>query len=492
MENKKPVIGQYILDTLTMGMYNNPLMVLREYIQNSADSIDVFANEKKTANCPAKIEVQIDLAAANISIYDTGAGIPQRLAYSTLHDLGRSSKNNSFNRGFRGIGRLGGLGYCNELVFSTKAVGERVVSVSKWDCGKLSRALADKGATQDITGLISEVSDFNHEAYSGPVGDHFFKVEMKGLHARRNPLLDIPLVSSYLSQTAPVPYNSECFSYSTEISEHLQEKVPGYNTYDIFVNGGKISKPYADLVAIGGHSTDTLRGIKYFDLKENGQLLAFGWIGETSLFGAISPQTNFDGIRLRSGNIAVGDKNLLGDFFRERRFNAYLLGEIHVVNPGLVLNSRRDDFEDNHFKDKFYEVFLQEIGIPHSSEIRAASNMRAKNNSIKRNDAILRTVKKIISEGYISKMQQAKIVDDLKGQFKIQNKQLLSQLTDPRGTLKEIMSAKHFLDLPNKNLKNVKNKEFLKKIFDVVYSKSSNKTEAETIIKGILRESLIN
>jgi len=54
---------------------------------------------------------------------------------------------------------------------------------------------------------------------------------------------------------------------------------------------------------------------------------------------------------------------------------------------------------------------------------------------------------------------------------------------------KEIMSAKHFLDVPNKNLKHIKNKEFLKKIFDVVYSKSSNKTDAETIIKGILRES---
>jgi len=261
---KKPIIGQYILDTLTMGMYNNPLMVLREYIQNSADSIDGFKNYRLSANYAAKIEVTIDLASANVSVYDTGAGIPQRHAYSTLHDLGRSAKSNLLNRGFRGIGRLGGLGYCSELVFSTKAIGEKIVSVSKWDCGRLSRALADKTATQDITGLISEVSDFTQETYDGASGDHFFKVEMKGLHARRNPLLDIPLVSSYLSQTAPVPYNTELFSYADEINQRLKKEVPGYSTYDVFVNGAKISKPYTDLIQIGGHSTDTLSGSKIF------------------------------------------------------------------------------------------------------------------------------------------------------------------------------------------------------------------------------------
>ena len=33
--------GMYLLETLTAGMYNDPLAIYREYIQNAADSIDI-------------------------------------------------------------------------------------------------------------------------------------------------------------------------------------------------------------------------------------------------------------------------------------------------------------------------------------------------------------------------------------------------------------------------------------------------------------------
>jgi len=39
---KKPLIGKFLLNSISIGMYNDPLMVLREYIQNSVDSIDIF------------------------------------------------------------------------------------------------------------------------------------------------------------------------------------------------------------------------------------------------------------------------------------------------------------------------------------------------------------------------------------------------------------------------------------------------------------------
>ena len=34
------VIGKHALESLTTGMYSDPLVVFREYIQNSADAID--------------------------------------------------------------------------------------------------------------------------------------------------------------------------------------------------------------------------------------------------------------------------------------------------------------------------------------------------------------------------------------------------------------------------------------------------------------------
>ena len=33
--------GMYLLETLTSGMYNEPLTIYREYIQNAVDSIDI-------------------------------------------------------------------------------------------------------------------------------------------------------------------------------------------------------------------------------------------------------------------------------------------------------------------------------------------------------------------------------------------------------------------------------------------------------------------
>ncbi len=44
---KKLIIGKHILDTLSIGMYNNPLMLFREYIQNSVDSIDQLNKSRK-------------------------------------------------------------------------------------------------------------------------------------------------------------------------------------------------------------------------------------------------------------------------------------------------------------------------------------------------------------------------------------------------------------------------------------------------------------
>ena len=39
--NEKIIIGKHTLESLTSGMYSDPYVVFREYIQNSVDSIDM-------------------------------------------------------------------------------------------------------------------------------------------------------------------------------------------------------------------------------------------------------------------------------------------------------------------------------------------------------------------------------------------------------------------------------------------------------------------
>lgn len=35
-----PIFGKNVLETLSEGMYDNPLFLFREYVQNAADAID--------------------------------------------------------------------------------------------------------------------------------------------------------------------------------------------------------------------------------------------------------------------------------------------------------------------------------------------------------------------------------------------------------------------------------------------------------------------
>ena len=72
---------------------------------------------------------------------------------------------------------------------------------------------------------------------------------------------------------------------------------------------------------------------------------AIGWIAHTSYLGAIPKDLGVRGIRLREGNIQIGEENALDNLFREERFNRWCVGEIHVVDARLLPNGRRDYFE---------------------------------------------------------------------------------------------------------------------------------------------------
>lgn len=71
-----------------------------------------------------RIDILVDKAAPSITIRDNGAEIEKSKAQATLLNIGSSSKRHSKNRGFRGIGRLGGMSYCNTIIFTTSAENE--------------------------------------------------------------------------------------------------------------------------------------------------------------------------------------------------------------------------------------------------------------------------------------------------------------------------------------------------------------------------------
>ena len=150
----KASIGRQILDIITSGMYNNPMMVLREYIQNAADSIDELCSRRNFNSDNCFIIVEVNGRDRTISVLDNGTGIPRECVEQRLGNLGFSSKERAYRRGFRGIGRLGGIGYCDLLRFETRSNSREPVSVVEWDSRNLQSIAQDKGKRRTLTNTI--------------------------------------------------------------------------------------------------------------------------------------------------------------------------------------------------------------------------------------------------------------------------------------------------------------------------------------------------
>src|SRR4051794_12239074 len=127
------IVGKDILEVLSSAMYVDPLAIYREYIQNSADAIDEACRIGLLGQqTPGDVEIEIDLEKRSVIVRDNGTGIPTGEFETRMTSFGSSAKRGSNARGFRGVGRLSGLAYCQELVFRSRAAGDALVSELRW------------------------------------------------------------------------------------------------------------------------------------------------------------------------------------------------------------------------------------------------------------------------------------------------------------------------------------------------------------------------
>ena len=160
----EPIAGKFLLEILTKGMYSNPMHVYREYIQNSSDSIEK-AIEAGVLKAPeAEIHIFIDDKERNIVIRDNGLGIPLDIAKIKLMNVGASDKDGVTERGFRGIGRLGGLAYAEKVQFITSAAGDSAKTVMTCDCVRMQQLLQkSNNETSDIMETFKAIKSFKKQ-----------------------------------------------------------------------------------------------------------------------------------------------------------------------------------------------------------------------------------------------------------------------------------------------------------------------------------------
>ena len=192
------VIGKHALESLTTGMYSDPLVVFREYIQNSADAIDEALLKGILKNFESRIEVQLSPVEETVIIRDNGIGISYIDAEKTLISVGNSKKIQGTARGFRGIGRLAALSYCGKLVFETSYPGEKRGTRLTIDASILSNRLAQE-ENEDVSAEEVLRGVYSIEYYQEQEHSHYLNVIMKEVDADSE-LNKYEVVYDYLAQ----------------------------------------------------------------------------------------------------------------------------------------------------------------------------------------------------------------------------------------------------------------------------------------------------
>lgn len=372
------IIGKYTLESLTNGMYANPFDLLREYVQNAVDSIDSYVEADSTHLESNRILIEIDTKQGYLKIEDNGTGIPVSSAYKTLLDIGNSQKDLKKSRGFRGIGRLSGLGYCDKLIFTTSFTGESEKSIVTFDSKKLKELLIPGRSNEEtLEEVLMQVVSYAKAPDKGKL--HYFKVEMFGV-AQGSGLLDAHRIKDYIIQHMPLPYSKD-FRFGEIITSKvkaLDYSIPSYQV-DLCIDGTSepLYKPYSDILVSDRvkHTEERIQDVVIIPFHREGNVSAILWFAQTSFNGTVlDAQTK--GIRVRKGNVLVGDNFTMSKFFKEERFNGWLVGELFVLDVDVIPNSRRDDFEQNYAYDALIEQIKEWAGQV-SKDIRKASYQRS-------------------------------------------------------------------------------------------------------------------
>lgn len=358
-----PVIGKDVIESLTLGMYDDSRFIYREYIQNSADQIDKAIKQKLLNDSEGEIHILIDPDHKQIVFEDNATGIKQNEVLPILQNIAQSTKQRGVDKGFRGIGRLGGLAYCQKLVFETSFLGEATKSIVTWDAGKLKSILNNRKIKEEAVSVIQEVTTYKVEEEK--IESHYFKVFLYEVHDEG--LLNKSDIEEYLSMVAPLPYATK-FIYKTKIQEELNKYNIGLDQYKIFLNTEQLFKGYSTYIKKDEtHAPyDQIIDIIYFSsYAKDGQLLFWGWHSISEKNQSLNQVNYMRGFRLRKSNIQVGDEYTLLKLQRDRRFHFYFFGEIFGMHPDLIPNSRRDYFIENEvcieFENQLRNYFYNDI-----------------------------------------------------------------------------------------------------------------------------------
>lgn len=252
-------VGAGILNIITESLYDNPIVVFREYVQNSIDSI--LKNEINREKC----EIKIWLDNATLFFLDNGMGIEKSKFKDKMIDIGASSKKKQNNLGYKGIGRLSGVPYCNKLIFvniidyAQKIVQTYTIDSVKYEEIKNNESYVSLsfGELMDLIGRYSESAIIDSldlfseiQKYDDllQVNNSGFLVVINGITTVLNNIINDDDFIQQLGWLLPVNFSDDLYESETrelfeEITDMDDNGVIPAQYCNIYYNEQKIYRP---------------------------------------------------------------------------------------------------------------------------------------------------------------------------------------------------------------------------------------------------------
>ena len=339
IQNTPALSGAGLLGLVTTGMYDDPLSMYREYIQNAADAVAGSGLPGR-----ARVDIAIDVTERRIRIRDNGPGLSREEARERLLPIGRSDKRLGIDRGFRGVGRLAGLAFAKTVSFTTRAHEDQEVTRITWHSDRLPELTSTESELEEVILDCVDIETLPGSDYP----EHFFEVGV-GDVARHSAglLLNRDAVREYVGEVCPVPMSSE-FPFADRV-EGLFCGTEAPLTLEVLLEGDPdpVERPYGESIRLSANKEDEFTEFQVVQISSvdgNGEAVV-GWIAHSSYLGAIPKEQRVRGIRARVGNIQIGGEAVFDDLFTEERFNRWCVGELHILDSRIIPNARRDYFE---------------------------------------------------------------------------------------------------------------------------------------------------
>jgi len=381
----EPSISFRLLETLTTALYEDPIILFREYVQNSLDAYNnEVNNDKAKAMNNFSVNIKIDKDNFNIEVIDNGYGIKKEDFLFKMRLIGESEKRRLEDQiGFRGIGRLSAMPLCRQLVFENKPPGMNKRLIFTWD-GEKFNDLLDKG--EDIDATLDQITSHSSEDYKGDIDDHYFKVKINGYQEEIKDLLKSETFQDRLCTLLPLRYSPE-FTKQNQIKKKYHDFM-GHSldkfACSVKLDNQELYKPYTDKDILA--SDIVFWDLIYPSMEKNAPPEKIGilWFTFDRLIKA-RPTDRPYGILVRSKNMLMGDQYALAndagrsksDYITTPRELTQALngvcGEMLIHYENLRDNARRDWFRIDEESIKLRRIIVEFMRRLHTYRY-AASN----------------------------------------------------------------------------------------------------------------------